>query len=220
MNENKAAKALYQKALSIAKNVCAEVKWAYANYEILMSANKEEISKKFINTYAGNVWNVLQRSMLNEVLVSISKVIVDKKNNPSSFHALHDLLKNPEVLLIIEANYTQAEGLFQHRVNELLDGLRRLDKYLKNHDIVKSLKTHRNNYLVHRSQKVSPSIRNLKWGDEKTLIKIVSDIIHPMELLLLNGGNISNSTRSVYKAYADNFWDGFHPNNKGFTLID
>lgn len=220
MNKNKAAEALYQKALDIAENICAEVKWAYVNHEILISADKEDTSKKFIDTYAGNVWNVLRRSLLNEVLISISKVIVDKKNNPSSFHALHGLLKNPDVLSIVEANYTQAEEEFQNRVDALLEGLSRLDEYLKSHDIVKSLQIHRNNYLVHRSQKVSSSVRNLQWGDEKTLIEIVSDIIHPMELLLLNGGNISNSTRSIYKAYADNFWDGFQPNDKNFSFTD
>ncbi|MBL1148027.1 MAG: hypothetical protein D8M28_10055 [Proteobacteria bacterium] len=201
----------------IAENICAETKWLYVNYEILIAADKEEVSDKFINTYAGNVWNALRRSLLNETLIGISKLIIDKKDNPSSFHSLHELLRKQGVLEIIKLNYTQAESEFQNRHKELLNGLLRLEEYLKTHDVVKSLVRHRNNYLVHRSQKVSSKTENLKWGDEKILIEIVSEIIHPMELLILNVGNISNSTRSIYKAYAENFWNGFEPNDEKFS---
>ncbi len=218
--KQKTAQDLYDGLVIIAENICAEIKWAYVNYEILDACNQKKITDKFTNTYSGNVWAVLRRSLLNETLLALSKVIIDKKNKPSSFHALHELLKKEEVIELVKLNYTQAEDAFDDRLQDLLEGLSSLDEFLKNHDAFKSLAAHRNNYLVHRSQKVSKSVRNFQWGDEKTLISIVADIMHPMELMILNGGNISNSTRSVYRAYAKNFWDSIEPDDARFKYTD
>ena len=46
-----------------------------ANYEILCASEEDEVSSKFLHTYAGKAWKVIQKSLRNEILISLARMM-------------------------------------------------------------------------------------------------------------------------------------------------
>jgi hypothetical protein len=65
--------------------------------------------------------------------------------------------------------------------------------------------------FAHTAAKPYGGPDKIKWGDEEKWIDLLTDLITPMEHLFLNAGNISGSTRSSYKVYAEDFWFSCQP---------
>lgn len=206
----KTPRSKYEEAVHVADTITKEMSWIYASREILDKSGSQEIVDRFSNTYAGHTWNVVRRSLLNGILMSICKILIDDDHRVSSFHTLNSLLQDEEVLEIVKNEYSQSKEAFDSRLNQLVLGLSGLDSYLKEN---KKLVRHRNHYLVHRAREPYKGPDTLQWGDEKDIIKKLEEVVEPMEHLLLGNGNVSHSTVSTYKLYAKDFWESFTPNS-------
>lgn len=210
MTKNNSEK-LYQKAVGVADLITKEMSWLYANHQVFKAGNEDQVIEKFKNTYSGHIWKLIRRSTLNEIHHVLFKLI-DSDVKTASVFSLKNLLKSAGVLDLVQQNYSQSEDAFQEDKGCFDAAMQELEKYMRdNQSTVKKLIRHRHNYLAHRSAKPYKNEDNLKIGDEKELIKIVSDIVEPMEALLLNRVNISYSINSPYELYAKSFWTSFSP---------
>ena len=208
--KNNSSEEKYKQAVKIADTISKEMSWIHANNEILKSSGDKIISEKFIGTYAGHAWRLLRHTILNEIHISMHRII-DKNPNVSSLPNLK-LLLDKKVLVHVKKNYTQGKdaysprlSMFQARLNRLLIQLDKKDSKFK------SLIIHRHTRLAHSAQQPYTGDNKIKWGDETKLIKTFEDIVSPMEHLFLNAGNISGSKKSSYKMYADDLWSSFCP---------
>lgn len=200
----------YEEAVQIADKISKEMSWIYANYEIFKNALDQKTLDRFTNTYAGQAYKVITRSLINEIMSAIARILTDKEGHVSSFHTLHNRLNNPRVVELIKKNYSHGKGTFNRRMKSLLDKLNSLDIYLVDPK-VKALLKHRHHYLAHNARKPYQGPDTLKYGDEKQLIELLADIANLMEPLLLTSHNISGSAISTYKLYAEDFWSSFTP---------
>ncbi len=199
----KDAEEKFRRAVEIAKAISEEMSWIYANHEILKASRGKDMEAKFIDTYAGNAWWTLRRTILNEIHISMSRVL-DEDEGRLSFPNLYKLLQDEEVVGLVEENYKQNKEAYADRLNALKKNLGELMEKLRDKDsVVKSLIRHRHTRLAHKPEKPYSGENRLKWGDEEKLIGFFEEVIHPMEMVLLNAGNISGSTRSGYKKYAE-----------------
>ena len=203
----------YNEAVSFATAISKDMAWIQANREILKHSTDNGIRQRMVGTYAGNAWITLRRTILNEIHIGLSRVLIDEVKSAVSLPRLQHLLKDEEMLAYAETKYTQAAGTFKPRLRELKVKLRKLNSAIKapNSDLNKLIR-HRNQYMAHMAAKKYTGEVKLKWGDEEKLIEIAECIISPMEHIFLNVGNRSKSTGSAYKTYAKEFWASFHPN--------
>ncbi len=202
----------YEEAKAICERVSQEMSWIVANYEILRHSNGDHLTSKFIGTYAGNAWQTLRRTLLNEILISIARILVDNDDRVSSLPRLSEYMEDSDFQDYLKTQYTQSLEAFDSRLSDLRTKLAHLLKELDNpNSKVKALLRHRHNRLAHAQTKVYSGADKLQWGDEKDLIEMLHSIIEPMEHLFLGAGNIAGSTGSSYKLYATEFWSSFEP---------
>lgn len=184
--------------------------WINANYAILEATNTSSMQETFTGTYAGNAWNVMRRTLLNEIHISIYRVLIDNDGHVASIQNLKPYLDDQSLLRVVKSKYTQSAGTFGTRLRSLKLHMRKLDKEIKTqHSAVKALILHRHTRMAHTAAKPYTGPTKLKWGDEKILIGMLNNIVSPMEHILLNAGNISGSTKSSYTKYAKYFWAAF-----------
>tara|TARA_Y100001001_G_scaffold160264_1_gene182596 strand:+ start:702 stop:1412 length:711 start_codon:yes stop_codon:yes gene_type:complete len=210
---NKRKTSEHERVLKIADKISKETSWIYANFEILKAARTEDVQKNLLNTYAGKAWVVIQKSLHNEIMIALARILTeDKDNRVSALNNISEYIKNEDNVSRLRENYKQAEGTFDYRFQLLKDQLEKIHGFLKGHNnLVKSLLIYRKDFLAHNAQ--TPKLDNkVKWGDEKELIQLLREAVDPMEHIFLNAGNISGCVISSYKLYAEDFWLSFIPN--------
>lgn len=211
MHIEKKTNSAHKKVLQVAEKISKETSWIYANFEILKAARSEEVQEKFLNTHAGKAWIIVQKSLHNEIMIALARIMTEKDNKASSLKNISEYIKIEDNVSHIRRNYTQAEDTFDYRLELLKDQLTEIQKFLKGHNnLVKSLLIYRKDFLAHNAQ--NPKLDNqVKWGDEKELIQLLRGAVDPMEHLFLNAGNVSSCVISSYKLYAEELWSSCVP---------
>ncbi|MDX1974538.1 MAG: hypothetical protein SFT92_02560 [Rickettsiales bacterium] len=158
----------YKEAKAICERISQEMSWIVANYEILQRSISDDLTNKFTGTYAGNAWQPLRRALLNEILISIARILVDEDDRVSSLPRLSEYIEDFEFQEYLKTQYTQSPEAFDSRLTNLREKLSYLLQELNNpNSKVKALLRHRHNRLAHAKTKAYAGPDKLQWGDEK-----------------------------------------------------
>ncbi|MEC8066469.1 MAG: hypothetical protein VX154_01260 [Pseudomonadota bacterium] len=200
----------YAKAKKIAEDLVEELTWVAASYAVLKESDKDDVKNKFIQTYAGHAYILIQRSLINDLLLTLLRMI-DKDYKTSSFLNLKQMLEVDNAKENVKSNYKGALDAFDDRWDQLLLELENLEKELREESIWKALIIHRGTYLAHRQQKPYKGSERIVRGDVDHLAVYFKDIIQLIEMLFLESSGRPSAINTSYKKYAEEFWSSCLP---------
>ncbi len=77
----------YDKTVKTADLISKEMSFLYANYQIFNIGREEVVVDNFLHTYSGHAWKIIQRGLINQIFLTVSK-LVDEDSRTASLLTL------------------------------------------------------------------------------------------------------------------------------------
>lgn len=169
--------------------------------QVLDAANSEAIIRGYDDTVEANIYNVICNSLVNEVLLHLSKIIEQGGRDRCNLEkGLHILSNDNACEILCEKTSLNKEQFLE----EVYSVRKKINQLMSLHR--KAFIEFRNCQLAHSLDK--EMIHSIKYGDIYNLVSALKPLIYRLLVLLDGVSRDFDAYEEHYKDYADRFWAG------------